>query len=143
MQADDGVLRVLFGKTRQPAMAALSNWIESTFAQFSLSQDCKTQHEILKRWWKDLEVILQRANRVEAELKSRAIMLRLVDIVQGSLLMTDALSDKDEIAIITMQSWFEDKEEDASLKQVRWEEQSLKDLNIVFGKVPKISRSKL
>lgn len=144
IMADDSVVRVLFGKTRQTAMAALSDWTEKTFADFHASQQFIKQCNILQRWWKELEQILQRATRVEAELKSRAIMNRLVDIVQGTLLVTDALSDKDEVAYHTMQSWFEDKEVDASLNQLRWEEQTLKDRKIVFGQESLVaSHSKL
>ena len=62
-------------------------------------------------------------------------MARLVDIVQGLLLLCDAASDGDDIAASTARLWFEGKNEvGTASRDGQWKEQAETDLKIVFGR---------
>ncbi|KAK6367491.1 hypothetical protein LTR64_007467 [Lithohypha guttulata] len=133
MMADDTVLRVLFGKARNSVLASLGSWFQAVITQVNESNDFNEQCNTLQVWWKGLKLITSQASREEAEMKCRAIMTRLVDIVQGSLLLIDALRDRDEVAILVAESWFRCKNANAILEHGTWTDQQLADVKIVFG----------
>ena len=85
-------------------------------------------------WWIEFKDILKTVSNEEAEINARAMMTRLVDIVQGLLLMVDAQSDGDETARLVLESWFAEKQDGGSLRaQASRKEQAVSDLKIVFG----------
>lgn len=144
MMADDTVLRVLFGKLRDPVMACLDDWVCLMNERICGSKKFKAQGTTLYEWWIDLKSLLAGMGKEEAEMKCRPIMQRLVDIIQGNLLLIDALSDNDEGAVLVAESWYRNKGEQASLKQTNWEEQTMADIRIVFGvNGPEVATSKL
>lgn len=131
MMADDSVIRVLYGKTRRGALAALTSWIQSLEKQGAQFTD---RVNAIEDWWMDFKQIVEETPKEEAEMHARAIMTRLVDIVQGLLLIVDAQSDDDEVARLVMESWFAEKQDGTSLKaQTQRTEQASSDLMVVFG----------
>lgn len=135
MMADDAVLRVLHGKLRTQVMASMELWVGTLLGQIASSNQgvFQTQHDQLRQWWADLKASVEEATREEAELKSRAVMDRLVDIVQGLMLLVDAIKDGDEVARLVAESWFSEKYRGVTLRQKDWEHQIMADLKIVFG----------
>jgi hypothetical protein len=92
------------------------------------------QSYAIKDWWSELRDIVTETPKKQVELHSRAVMTRIVDIVQGLLLIVDALSDGDEIARLVMEAWFAEKQDGASLKtRTPRKDQTRTDLRIVFG----------
>ncbi len=131
MMADDSVIRVLYGKTRHEAFTALTSWVQSLSLRGAALTD---RVNAIKDWWMDFKNIIGNTPQEEAEIHARAIMTRLVDIVQGLLLIVDAQSDDDEIARLVMESWFAEKQDGASLKaQAQRKNQASSDMKIVFG----------
>lgn len=124
--ADDSVVRVLYGKNKKDILETLGSWVEQT-----TKQDTE-QAQIVAKWWKELEAVLANASKGEVEMKGRMIMTRLVDIVQGSLLIADFLSDHDEVARLVMDSWFLEKNVKLASESL-WKEQANSDMRIVFG----------
>ncbi|KAF4554115.1 Hypothetical protein D9617_5g069910 [Elsinoe fawcettii] len=134
MMADDLVLRVLWGKSRQEVMASLEGWLASTIEMISQSSTATTGPlSTIQSWWTDLKSLVTTASREEAEFKSRTIMNLLVDIVQGLLLLIDAARDGDSIALQVAVAWFAAKKPDTILHPTGWAEQVLADREIVFG----------
>lgn len=127
MMADDSVVRVLYGKNKNEVLEALSNWVEQTTKQNT------KQTQTIATWWKELKTVLANASKEEVEMKGRMIMTRLVDIVQGSLLIADFLSDHDEDARLVMDSWFLEKNVKLTADPT-WKEQASSDMRIVFGR---------
>lgn len=131
MMADDSVIRVLYGKTRREAFAALTSWVQSLSVRGGEYTD---RVNAIEDWWMDFKTIIEDMSKKEAEMHARAIMGRLVDIVQGLLLIVDAQSDDDEVARLVMESWFAEKQDGSSLKaQGQRRDQASSDLKIVFG----------
>ena len=125
--ADDTVVRVLCGKNKKEVLEALSSWVSQTTQK-------NTQHaQTIAIWWKELMAILAHASKEEIEMKGRVIMTRLVDIVQGSLLVADFWSDHDEIARLVMESWFLEHNAKLLASEATWKEQARSDMKIVFG----------
>jgi hypothetical protein len=60
-------------------------------------------------------------------------MDRLVEIVQGSLLLIDAQSDGGEVAGLVAEAWFAEKLPGAGLALKEWKPRIQADLKIVFG----------
>lgn len=133
MMADDSVLRVLFGKRRETVMGSLEVWIVSLVGQVQQSGRFDAQANVIKNWWTELRVMVFEATKEEAEIKSRAAMDRLVEIVQGLLLTIDALSDEDEVATFVADVLFTEKIPGAMLAQKNWKQQITADFKIVFG----------
>lgn len=124
--ADDSAVRVLCGKNKSEALNALSNWVKQTSEQ-------KVEHaQTVATRWKELAEMLDKASKEEVEMKGRAIMERLVDIVQGSLLIADFLSDHDDVARLVMDSWFLETKTKLTADKA-WREQADTDMMIVFG----------
>lgn len=126
MMADDSVIRVLFGKNKNEVLEALNSWVKQTTDQ-NIEQAQK-----IAIWWRELTAMLADASKEEGEMKARSIMTRLVDIVQGSLLIADYLTDHDDIARLVMDSWFLEKSIKLTADSM-WKEQARSDMNIVFG----------
>ena len=142
--ADDSIVRVLFRKTREDVMTALSTWVETLLdkeAGFDL------QKNAIREWWMGFRVMVDQASKEEVEMKARAMMNRLVDIVQGLLLLTDAQSDDDEIAGYVLESWVAERQNGGSIKtDTRWKDEAVRDMMIVFGRpdpVPETVRARL
>lgn len=134
MMADDCVLRVLWGKVKPAVVKSLETWMDIIAQDFNGSTRLRKQCNEWQEWCEDLKAIIREASREEAEIKCRAIMANLVDVVQGALLLTDAASDEDELAVLVVEAWFQNKKNNAALKQNTWKGQQLSDLKIVFGK---------
>ncbi|KAH8803716.1 acyl-CoA dehydrogenase/oxidase [Xylogone sp. PMI_703] len=133
MMADDSILRVLHGKLREPVMAAIEAWVSQLLESIREDGGFNTQHDQVKQWWADLIAAVEGASREEAELKSRATMNCLVDIVQGLLLLTDAVKDGNEVAKLVAEAWFLEKCHGRTLKRADWKNQIDADIKIVFG----------
>ena len=142
MMADDSVIRVLYGKTRQEVLSALSNWVHTLSTQGSRFTD---HINSIGDWWIELRDVLTTTSKNEIETNSRAVMSRLVDIVQGLLLVVDAQSDGDEVARLVMESWFGEKRDSGSLQaQLQQKDRTSSDLKIVFGlQLPRAVKAKL
>ena len=142
--ADDSIVRVLFRKTREDVLAALTTWVESLLDQ---EAGFDTQKNVISEWWMGFRVMVDQASKEEVEMKARAMMNRLVDIVQGLLLLADAQSDGDEIAGYVLESWVADKQNGGSIKtDTRWKDEAVRDMMIVFGRpdpVPETVRARL
>ncbi|PSK41797.1 Acyl-CoA dehydrogenase family member 11 [Elsinoe australis] len=134
MMADDSVLRVLFGKTKGDVLAAFEAWIQAILSQVGTSKVTRAHAKVVETWWQSLKEIAMRAAREEAEMKCRTIMDLLVNILQGALLLVDAVRDDDEVALLVVYSWFRAKTPGALLEQRQWEEQIVADQRIVFGR---------
>lgn len=133
MMADDAVLRVLFGKVKEEIAGALGEWINVVLGQVQRSGKFSNQADTVQGWWSELKKFVTSASKEEAEFKCRAAMDILVDIVQGLLLIVDALRDGDEVACLVVETWFTGKVVHASLKQTTWKEQVNANMKIVFG----------
>ena len=143
MMADDSILRVLHGKLRKPVMESLEAWISTLLERVARYGRFQTQHDQVRRWWSDLSMSVKGASKQEAELKSRAAMDCLVNIVQGLLLLIDAITDDDKVAGLVAESWFLDKQPGSALKQQEWKKQVDADLRIVFGSGSPVVNSKI
>ena len=129
--ADDSIIRVLYGKAREDALPALSEWVHTLLERCG---NITSQTNAVGEWWIEFKDILKTVSNEEAEINARAMMTRLVDIVQGLLLMVDAQSDGDETARLVLESWFAEKQDGGSLRaQASRKEQAVSDLKIVFG----------
>jgi alkylation response protein AidB-like acyl-CoA dehydrogenase len=142
MMADDTIIRVLYGKTRQHVLPALAAWVHS------LSQTAElhtAQANVISDWWLEFEDVVLNTSRADVEINARALMTRLVNIVQGLLLIADAQSDDDKVAILVMESWFAEKQDSGSLKsQAQRRDQSTVDMMVVYGQEGlTLQRSKL
>ncbi|KAL7944962.1 acyl-CoA dehydrogenase/oxidase [Trichoderma barbatum] len=144
MMADDSILRVLHGKLREPVMNTMETWVGALLGQIRKDGGFHTQHDRVQQWWTDLKASVKWASREEAEMKSRAAMDCLVDIVQGLLLLIDAVKDGNEVAKLVAEAWFLGKYRGMTLKQDGWKSQIDADLKIVFGShMPLSQTSKL
>lgn len=137
--ADDSVIRVLYGKNKKEVFEALDSWVAEI-----IQQDLE-QAQKVEVWWQEFKILLSSAPKEELEMKARTIMARLVDIVQGSLLILDFQSDNNEVARLVMEDWFHQKHDNARLAaETTWKEQAKSDMKIVFGQVgPNSDRAKL
>ena len=142
--ADDSIVRVLFRKTRDDVLAALTAWVETLLEQ---EAGFDAQKNVIREWWMAFRVIAEEASKEEAEMKARAMMNTLVDIVQGLLLLVDAQSDGDEIARFVLESWVADRQYRGTLKpDAQWKDEAARDTLIVFGRpglVPETVRARL
>lgn len=126
MMADDSVIRVMFGKNKKEVLEALTRWVEQ------VTQVKTVYTQTIATWWAEFTAILNNASKEEVEMKGRTIMTKLVDIVQGLLIIADFSSDNDEVARLVMHSWFSEK--DAKLvTDSAWREHARSDMKIVFG----------
>ncbi|OQV08721.1 Acyl-CoA dehydrogenase, middle domain-containing protein [Cladophialophora immunda] len=134
MMADDAILRVLYGKNRTEVMRALSKWVTAVLEQNARQgSDIKT----VASWWTDFKQTLIDLPKSDIERHARDIMSRLVDIVQGLLLIIDAASDGDDVAQLVKECWFADKCEGKSLKPSSGRSSTnlqTSDMRIVFQK---------
>jgi alkylation response protein AidB-like acyl-CoA dehydrogenase len=132
MMADDTIIRCFAGKTKEPVMAALTNWVELAMAKTKAFDKASNT---VWGWWIELAELLRAGSKAQLESESRTIMTRLVDVVQGILLMIDAARDGDEVAVLAMNAWFEEKNVSAFLQSgtLSLKEQSERDLKIVLG----------
>ena len=125
-------------------MTALTAWVESLLEQ---KAGFDTQKNLLREWWMGFRLMLEQASKDEVEMKARAMMNRLVDIVQGLLLLVDAQSDGDEIAGYVLESWIAERQDGGSIKtDVQWKDEAVKDMMIVFGRpdpLPETVRARL
>lgn len=133
MMADDSILRVLFGKTKEEVCTSLEEWVLSILTTVRKQDRFLTHATVIEDWWTQFRKMVMEASREEAELKSRAAMDRLVEIVQGLLLLYDAQSDGDSTAALVADAWFAEKIPGATLAQQEWRRQVTSDLEIVFG----------
>lgn len=146
MMADDSVLRVLFGKLRVEVMQSLEKWIGSVLDMVRQKGRYLDQVNAVDEWWNEVSSLVWKASRDEAELKSRAVMEKIVDIVQGMLLLLDAAQDLDEVATLVAKTWFDGKQSKIRSLAVEgnWEEQAANDMKIVFGvDGPQTNRARL
>lgn len=126
MMADDSVVRVLYGKNKNEVLETLTRWVNET-------TNLNIEHaRTIATWWKELTTILTSASKDEVEMKGRAIMTKLVEIVQGSLLIADFLTDHDGVAQLVMDNWFVEKNTKLAADP-KWREQANSDMKIVFG----------
>lgn len=132
MMADDAILRVFFGKIGEEVLSSLEKWVNSIMNQFSESRNLQAQVEVVRNWWKGFKGLILNATKEEAEFKSRAAMDRLVDIVQGLLLLVDAVRDGDTVAIMVAKEWFLEKVPGETITQKKWRDRVATDLKIVF-----------
>ncbi|KAI8680489.1 hypothetical protein NCS57_00330100 [Fusarium keratoplasticum] len=133
MMADDSILRVLHGKLSKPVMASMEAWVSTLLQQIRKHSRFQTQHDQVRQWWADLKASVEGVSREEAELRSRAAMDCLVDIVQGLMLLVDAVHDGDEVAGLVAEAWFAEKYRGLTVQQKDWRQQIDADLKIVFG----------
>jgi len=146
MMADDSVLRVLFGKLRLEVIQSFEGWVTSVLSQVQEKGHFLQQSNAVERWWTEINNLVKTASRDDAELKSRAAMGKIVDIVQGLLLLVDALHDRDEVAGLVVKAWFEGKESQNKPLSVDgdWKIQAAIDMKLVFGaNVPQTSKARL
>ncbi|KEF57349.1 uncharacterized protein A1O9_05266 [Exophiala aquamarina CBS 119918] len=131
MMADDAILRVLYGKNRTDVMRALSKWVTEVLEQNAgHGPDIQT----VARWWTDFKQTLVDLPKLDVEIHARDIMSRLVDIVQGLLLIIDAATDGNDVAQLVGECWFSGKCEGMSLKPRRSSANlQTSDMRIVFG----------
>jgi len=133
MMAHD-VLRVIYGKTSVAALAAMRGWVKAICKTSGLSK----QKNIVSAWWDEWESWLQQVEREEAEMKARVVMERLADVVQGVLLIADAESDGDEIAVEVLNAWLSTRRAGVSLSDDEgsggsWRNESARNLRAVYG----------
>ncbi|RFU75936.1 acyl- dehydrogenase [Trichoderma arundinaceum] len=133
MMADDSILRVLHGKLRAPVLDALEAWVTTLLDNIKKEGGFYAQHDQVTQWWADVKASVQGVSKKEAELKSRATMDSLVDVVQGLLLLCDSIKDGDVVARLVTEAWFLEKNRGMRLKQKDWKSQIDTDLKIVFG----------
>lgn len=129
--ADDAILRVLYGKNRTEVMRALSKWVTEVLEQNARQgSDIKT----VASWWTDFKQTLIDLPKLDIEMHARDIMSRLVDIVQGLLLIIDAATDGNDVAQLVKECWFSGKCEGMSLRPSRSSTNlQTSDMRIVFG----------
>jgi alkylation response protein AidB-like acyl-CoA dehydrogenase len=133
MMADDTILRVLFGKMRTEGLASLGRWLDTVLKSARQSGSFQEQISVIQEWWQQLKTFISQASKEEAELKSRAAMDMLVEVVQGILLVLDAQRDGDEAAALVVEAWFMEKLPGAMLNSKAWKRHVTADLKIVFG----------
>ncbi|KAE8377945.1 acyl-CoA dehydrogenase/oxidase [Aspergillus bertholletiae] len=145
MMADDSVIRVLYGKIRREALLAFQLWVKALMDQVRQEDLFEREQLLIEQWYSEFNRAVTTFSKEEAELMSRSIMERLVDIVQGLLLLIDAARDGDEVAKLVTEAWFNHKANENMLKvDGCWKRQSQIDLKIVFGvNGPSISCSRL
>lgn len=141
MMADDSIIRVLHGKLREPVMNTMETWISTLLGQIQKDGGFNLQHDQVRQWWADLKTSVEGISREEAEMKSRAALDCLVNIVQGLLLLIDAVTDRNEVAKLVAEAWFMEKCPGMTLKQTDWKNQIGADLKIVFGSRLPISQT--
>ncbi len=133
MMAHD-VLRVVYGKTSVAALTAMRDWVKATCTTPGLSK----QKDTMSAWWDEWESWLQNVEREEAEMKARVVMEQLADVVQGVLLIADAESDGDEIAIEVLNAWLSTRRAGVGLIDDEgsggfWRDESARNLRAVYG----------
>ena len=137
MMAHD-VLRVVYGKTSQEVFGAMERWLDALLHYSTSHRELVGLAESVSKWWQDWREFVQTRARGEVELRSREVMLKLGDIVMGALLLLDAMTDEDSIAMEVVDAWFEERKRhgyvDASHRP--WKEIVRSDMLIVFGHDP-------
>ena len=125
------MLRVLYGKTKEQVWAALDTWVT---ALLNRGNSFDEQKNAIYDWYLSFKTMLRKAPKEEVEMKSRAVMRRLVDVVEGLLLLADAQSDGDEIARHVLESWTSLKLDNGAMEgKAPWKDEAERDLKIVFG----------
>lgn len=127
MMAHD-VLRVVCGKLRDETLRAMDKFVEGMLVQ---AEDLKREGDIVKDMWREWKEDVSTKERAELELRSRALMERLGDVVMGVLLVLDAgRTTTDEIAKDVLQAWLESRGHGDG---AGWQYVIERERHIVFG----------
>ena len=123
------VIRVVFGKTGKQVMNAMDHWIDAVVT--SAVSTAKEEADWVAKSWQEWKRVTTNRERGEIELRSRSLMEKLGDVVMGGLLVLDASSDQDEVAIDAVWTWFTDKNE--SMENSKWQQVVERNKRVVFG----------
>ena len=137
------VIRVMFGKTRKEVVMAMDHWIESM--KGSAASVVRHEADWVGKSWGEYKSTMRSKVREEIELRSRSLMEKLGDIVMGALLVMDASSDLDEVAIEATRSWFGERCEDTNIinEEHGWQQAIERDKRLVFGRSGPEERARL
>ena len=137
------VIRVVFGKTGKEVLKAMDGWVDATVK--SAVPAVKREAEWVRRSWSEWREYMSNSERGEIELRSRSQMEKLGDIVMGGLLILDASSDSDEVAIEALQTWISNKSSgvDTASAERNWQQVVESNLRVVFGPQGPEERAKL
>jgi alkylation response protein AidB-like acyl-CoA dehydrogenase len=130
MMAHD-VLRVVFGKTASEVLAAMDEWV--AYVCEAAGKDQSKEAEIMSSLWKQWCHDMRNKDRGELELRSREYMQKLGDVVMGSLMILDAISDGNDIAVTALHSWMDLKGHYPETKSVKWQDIVQGNMKVVFG----------
>jgi alkylation response protein AidB-like acyl-CoA dehydrogenase len=130
MMAHD-VLRVIFGKTSAEVMSAMDVWVNH--ATTTAIEAVKIEAVFIRNMWQQWRQEMQVKDHGELELRSREYMQKLGDVVMGSLMILDASSDADGIAIASLHAWMDLKGYATADTSVRWEDIVEGNMKVVFG----------
>lgn len=127
------VVRVWFGKTSKEVISAMDEWIQTVTG--STASMLKQEASWVAKSWEDYKYFMSTEERGEIELRSRLLMEKLGDIVMGALLLLDASSDSDGIAIDALQAWLEDKSQNQRPMSGTgdWQQAVERNKRLVFG----------
>ncbi|KAK5722535.1 hypothetical protein LTR15_005766 [Elasticomyces elasticus] len=144
MMAHD-VLRVVYGKTKVQVLQAMRDWVQASTEGKAFA----AQKNTIRKWWNDWETWLESVEKGEAEMRARVVMERLVDVVQGILLIADAESDDDTVAQDVLDCWLMERLFDRGpggegAGSTSWKAEYARNLRVVYGEgVSTGSRAKL
>jgi hypothetical protein len=127
------VIRVVFGKTGEHVMKAMDHWIESVLG--SAASTARGEVNWVAKSWQEWKQFMTNRERGEIELRSRSLMEKLGDVVMGGLLVLEASSDSDDVALDAMRTWFTSRHEsmDYLSNQCSWQQIVERNKRIVFG----------
>ena len=127
------VIRVVFGKTGEHVMKAMDYWIESVLR--SAASTARVEANLVAKSWREWKQFMANRERGEIELRSRSLMEKLGDVVMGGLLVLDASSDSDDVALDVMRTWFTNRHErmDYLSNECSWQQVVERNKRVVFG----------
>ena len=111
-------------------MSAMDSWTEQ-----NLSSSLKLEAEWVQRSWENWKSDMRTKQREDIEMRSRSLMEKLGDVVMGTLMIVDASSDGDDVAVEAVRAWVEEKDHAAALSAHRltWRHLAERDKKFVFG----------
>lgn len=130
MMAHD-VLRVVWGKTSKDVTSAMDAWVQNMLSD--ADGELKPHAAYVSGLWQSWKHTMQSNEREELEMRSRELMETLGDVVKGALLVLDAKSDHDSIAVDTLQAWIEERLSSSSGHDKGWRQANARDKRVVFG----------
>ena len=140
MMAHD-VTRVMFGKTSKEVINAMDAWVESLTS--SAATEVGSEAAWVRTSWAEYKQIMSSKELGEIELRSRSLMEKLGDIVMGALLVLDASSDSNEVAIDALRTWHDGKDRDVAGENQNWQDIVERNKRVVYGSTSLENRARL